>query len=102
MYALHNAVPLWLLQFGNSVILSYNNLVNTSVTCTGASLVLHCDQFDHDLRQLKLDPVDLVVENYDITLSWPLWCNCEGILRSTIHSATPTGVTHNARAAEYP
>ena len=38
--------------------------------CTSAALVLCCDQFDRGSRQVKRDPVDLVMEDYDITLRW--------------------------------
>ena len=73
MYALNNAVPLWVLQLDNLVITSYSsNWIIVSLPCTSASLVLHCDRFDHDLRQLKRDLIDLVMGDYDITLSWPL------------------------------
>ena len=35
---------------------------------TSALLVLCCDRFDSGSRQVKCDPVDLVKENYDITI----------------------------------
>ena len=40
--------------------------------CTSASLVLCCDQFDPGSRQVKHDSVDLLMEDYDITLHWLL------------------------------
>ena len=100
MYALYNAVLLWLLQFSNLLITSYSsNWIIVSLPCTSVSLDLHCDRFDHDLRQLMIcDPVDLVVEDDGITLSCPLWCNCEG----TLHPATLLWATVNEVAAEYP
>ena len=38
--------------------------------CTSAPLVLCCDWFDHGSRWIKRDPVDLVIEDYDIPLCW--------------------------------
>ena len=38
--------------------------------CTSAPLVLCCDRFDRGSRQAKRDPVDLVTQDYDITLHW--------------------------------
>ena len=40
--------------------------------CTSAPLVLHCDRFNCGSRQVKLDPVDLVTVDYDITLRWQI------------------------------
>ena len=37
--------------------------------CTSAALDLCCDRFDHGLRQVKHEPVDLVTEDYDVSLS---------------------------------
>ena len=36
------------------------------------SLVFCCDQFDHGSGQVKHDPVDLVMEDYCITLRWQI------------------------------
>ena len=35
---------------------------------TSAPLVLCCDQFYHGSRQEKCEPVDLVMEDYDVSL----------------------------------
>ena len=48
-------------------------------------LVLCYDRFDHGSRQVKRDPVGLVMEDYDITLSWRIrmWlnsCQCFNII----------------------
>ena len=36
--------------------------------CTSAPLVLCCDRFDHGSRQVKRELVDLVMEDYDVSL----------------------------------
>ena len=43
--------------------------------CTSAPLVLYCDRFDRGSRQVKREPVDLVTEDYDVSL-----CQQVGIL----------------------
>ena len=37
--------------------------------CTSAPLVLYCDRFDRGSRQVKREPVDLLMEDYDVSLS---------------------------------
>ena len=36
--------------------------------CTSAPLVLCCDWFDRGSKQVKREPVDLVMEDYDVSL----------------------------------
>ena len=36
--------------------------------CTSAPLVLCCDRFDHGSRQVRREPVDLVMMDYDTSL----------------------------------
>ena len=36
--------------------------------CTSAPLVLCCDQFDRGSRRVKREPVDLVSEDYGVSL----------------------------------
>ena len=36
--------------------------------CTSAPLVLYCDRFDRGSRQVKREPVDLLMEDYDVSL----------------------------------
>ena len=36
--------------------------------CTSTPLVLCCDQFDRGSRQVKQEPIDLVTDDYDVTL----------------------------------
>ena len=43
-------------------------LDHATVAMHGAPLILCCDQFDGGSRQVKRDPVDLVMEDYVITL----------------------------------
>ena len=58
-------------QLASEVIMSYSsNWIMLLLLCTSAPLVLCCDRFDRGSRQVKRDPVDLVTEDYDITLRW--------------------------------
>ena len=51
--------------------LSYNsNWITLLLLCTSAALVLCCDLFNHGSRQLKRDPVDLVMDDHHIPLCW--------------------------------
>ena len=50
--------------------LRHNNWITLLLLCTKAPLVLCCDWFDRGSRQVKGDPVDLVMDDYDITLCW--------------------------------
>ena len=60
--------------FATEVITSYSsNWIKLLLLCTSAPLVLCCDRFDHGSRQVKRDPVGVVTEDYDITLSWRIW-----------------------------
>ena len=62
--------------FASEVITSYSsNRITLLLLCISAPLVLRCDQFDRGSRQVKRDLVDLVTEDYDITLRWRI-CTC--------------------------
>ena len=51
------------------MITSYDSYwIKLLLLCTSAPLVLCCDRFDRGSREVKRDPVDLVTEDYDITL----------------------------------
>ena len=68
--------------FAGKVMTAYsNNWFTLLLLCTSASLVLCCDQLDHGSR-LKCEPLDLVTEHYEITLSQQivLW-----IFRESVH-----------------
>ena len=54
--------------FSNVVFTSYS--ITLLLLCSSAPLVLCCDRFDRGSREVKHDPVDLVMEDYDITLHW--------------------------------
>ena len=59
------------LLFASEVTTSYSsNWITLLLLCTSAPLVLCCNRFDHGSRQVKRDSVDLVTEDYDITLRW--------------------------------
>ena len=45
-----------------------SNWFTLLLLCTSAPLVLYCDRFDRGSRQVKSEPVDLLMEDYDISL----------------------------------
>ena len=45
-----------------------SNWFTLLLLCTNAPLVLYCDRFDRGSRQVKREPVDLVMEDYDVSL----------------------------------
>ena len=46
-----------------------SNWFTQLLLCTSAPLVLYCDRFDRGSRQVKREPVDLLMEDYDVSLS---------------------------------
>ena len=57
-------------EFAN-VVMSYNsNWITLLLLYISAPLVLCCDRLNCGLRQVKRDLVDLVIEDYDLTLRW--------------------------------
>ena len=51
------------------VMMTYSsNWFTPLLLCTSASLVSCCNQFDRGSRQVKHEPVDLVMEDYDVSL----------------------------------
>ena len=52
------------LQFASS------NWITLPLLCTRTPLVWCCDRFNHSSRQVKPNPVDLVMEDFAITLCW--------------------------------
>ena len=51
------------------VITSYRSIwITLLLLGTSAPFVLYCDWVDRGSRQIKRDPVDLVMDDYDITL----------------------------------
>ena len=56
--------------FAGKVMMSYSSKwFKLLLLCTSAPLVLCCDQFDCGSRQVKREPVDLVMEDYDVSLA---------------------------------
>ena len=51
----------------------------------GVTLVLCCDWFDCDSKQVKCDLVDLVTEDYDITLCWEIRNAMAGPILSVLY-----------------
>ena len=43
-----------------------SNWFTLLLLCTSAPLVLYCDRFDRGSRQVKREPVDLLMEDYDV------------------------------------
>ena len=90
------------MQFPSKVITSYSsNWIMLLLLCTGAPLVLCCDQFDCGSKQVKSDPVDLVTEDYDIILCWQLLLqktrrSLYPLLRYHIHSSKCTYLNYPA------
>ena len=60
--------------FASMAIRSYSSNW-TVLLCTSAPLGLSCDRFDHGSRQVERDPLDLVMEDYNITLHWRIEIN---------------------------
>ena len=56
--------------FNFPTICQVNDYVMQIMLCNNAPLVLCCDRFDHGSRQVKHDLVEMVMEDYDIALSW--------------------------------
>ena len=57
--------------FASEVITSFNSTGSRKLLpCTSVPLALCCDRVNHGSRQVKRDPVDLVTEDYDLTLRW--------------------------------
>ena len=63
------------------MVTSYSsNWIMLLLLCTSVQLVLCCDQFNLGSRRVKRDRVDLVAEDYDITLRWQtVFLSCRGI-----------------------
>ena len=55
----------WSIQMINSFSSNWFTLL---LLCTSAPLVLYCDRFDRGSRQVKREPVDLLMEDYDVSL----------------------------------
>ena len=63
-------------------MMSYsNNWFTLLLPCTSPPLFLCCDRFDGDSRKVKREPVDLVTEDYDVSL-------CQQISKFCVLSAT--------------
>ena len=61
-------------EFSSKVMTSYSGYwFMLLLLCTSAPLVLCCDQFDHGSSQVKCEPVDLVTEDYDVSLCQRIW-----------------------------
>ena len=55
--------------FAGKVMMSCNgNWFTLLLLCTSAPLVLYCDRFDYGSSQVKLEPIALVMEDYDVSL----------------------------------
>ena len=50
-----------------------SNWFTLLLLCTSAPLVLYCDRFDRGSRQVKRGPVDLLMEDYDVSLFQRVW-----------------------------
>ena len=73
VWILDGVVLFSVLLFASKVIKSHSsNCIAQLLLCTSASLVMCCDRFDLGSRQVKCDSVDLVTEDYDITLCWQI------------------------------
>ena len=63
---MHDQFNSWSIQLINSFSSNWFALL---LLCTSASLVLYCDRFDRGSKQVKREPVDLLMEDYDVSLS---------------------------------
>ena len=63
---MHDQSNSWSIQLINSFSSNWFTLL---LLCTSAPLVLYCDRLDRGSRQVKREPVDLLMENYDVSLS---------------------------------
>ena len=63
---MHDQSNSWSIQLINSFSSNWFTLL---LLCTSAPLVLYCDRFDRGSRQVKREPVDLLMEDYDVSLS---------------------------------
>ena len=62
-------VSIFINQFACKVKTSYSsNWFMLLLLCTSALLVLYGDRFDRGSSQAKHEPVDLVMEDYDVSL----------------------------------
>ena len=52
----------------NDQLIQYSNWFTLLLLCTSAPLVLYCDRFDRGSRQVKRELVDLLMEDYDVSL----------------------------------
>ena len=62
---MHDQSNSWSIQLINSFSSNWFTLL---LLCTSAPLVLYCDRFDRGPRQVKREPVDLLMEDYDVSL----------------------------------
>ena len=62
---MHDQSNSWSIQLINSFSSNWFTLL---LLCTSAPLVLYCDRFDRGSRQVKREPVDMVTEDYDVSL----------------------------------
>ena len=62
---MHDQSNSWSVQLINSFSSNWFTLL---LLCTSAPLVLYCDRFDRGSRQVKREPVDMVTEDYDVSL----------------------------------
>ena len=63
---MHHQSNSWSIQLINSFSSNWFTLL---LLCTSAPLVLYCDRFDRGSRQVKREPIDLLMEDYDVSLS---------------------------------
>ena len=62
---MHDQSNSWSIQLINSFS---SNCFTLLLLCTSGPLVLYCGQFDRGSRQVNREPVDLVTEDYDVSL----------------------------------
>ena len=55
-------------KFANKVTSYSSNWITLLLLCTSAPLVLCCDRFDRCSTRVKHEPVDLIKEDYDVSL----------------------------------
>ena len=58
----------------NSHLFASKKSVTVHAVVTGGLLVLCTDCFDRDLRQVKREPVDLTMKDYDVLLCRQIGC----------------------------
>ena len=64
-HLMHDQSNSWSIQMINSFSSNWFTLL---LLCTSAPLVLYCDRFDRGSRQVKRELVDLLMEDYDVSL----------------------------------